>query len=512
MKEAYRDQGTVPFVEHTVQDIRLALRQLAKSPGLAATAILVLALGMGGCLTVFGFVEAALLRPLPYAEPDRLVDVTESDAAAPAIEPVVSGLPRLAGDEHRVQQPRRLPAARAHAGDAGRARDGARHAGQRRVLPDARHPPDPRPRLQRRRVRRRGRQGRGHHASNLAGALRRRSDGGRPQRHPERRQLRHHRRPAAHVPVRAERRRRVLDADRRHRRLHGPPQLPQPGRRRAPRARGDHRRSGCGDGRHRAAARTPVPRLQPGSGCLRRPARRRHRRRHPADAVAAARRRRAAAGDRLHQRGQPAAGADGVAAPRAVGAAGAGRVAGAHRAPLRHRSRRPRRHRRRARARRRRRRHAPHGRPHPGGDAGHAAVPRRPRAQSRRRRLRRRRWRSSHSASSRSARCWSIRPRTSGPAWPTADVARRATRGAGSARSSSSWSWRRRWCCSPAPVSWVAACIACSTSSSASGRIISPPSASRRPACSSTSRGRRSGWRSTSSGGWPRCPGSRRSG
>ena len=83
MKEAYRDQGTVPFVEHTVQDIRLALRQLAKSPGLAATAILVLALGMGGCLTVFGFVEAALLRPLPYAEPDRLVDVTETTPQFP---------------------------------------------------------------------------------------------------------------------------------------------------------------------------------------------------------------------------------------------------------------------------------------------------------------------------------------------------------------------------------------------------------------------------------------------
>jgi len=83
MKEAYRDQGTVPFVEHTVQDVRLALRQLAKSPGLAATAILVLALGMGGCLTVFGFVEAALLRPLPYAEPDRLVDVMEANPQFP---------------------------------------------------------------------------------------------------------------------------------------------------------------------------------------------------------------------------------------------------------------------------------------------------------------------------------------------------------------------------------------------------------------------------------------------
>ena len=137
----------------------------------------------------------------------------------------------------------------------------------------------------------------------------------------------------------------------------------------------------------------------------------------------------------------------------------------------------------------------------------HAAVPRRPRHQRRRRRLRR-------GGGARRARHLLARPAagplgrpTSGPAWPTADAARRATRGAGSARSSSSWSWRRRWCCSPAPVSWVAACIACSTSSSASGRIISPPSASRRPACSSTSRGRRSGWRSTSSGGWPRCPG-----
>ena len=78
MKEACRDQGTVPVIEHTIQDVRLALRQLARRPGLAATAIAVLALGMGGCLAVFGFVEAALLRPLPYADPARLAAVTES--------------------------------------------------------------------------------------------------------------------------------------------------------------------------------------------------------------------------------------------------------------------------------------------------------------------------------------------------------------------------------------------------------------------------------------------------
>ena len=83
MKEAYRDQGTVPLVEHTIQDVRLALRQLGKSPGLAVTAIVVLALGMGSCLTVFGFVEAALLRPLPYRDPGRLLAVTESLAQMP---------------------------------------------------------------------------------------------------------------------------------------------------------------------------------------------------------------------------------------------------------------------------------------------------------------------------------------------------------------------------------------------------------------------------------------------
>ena len=83
MKESYRDQGTVPLVEHTVQDVRFALRQLARSPGLAATAIAVLALGMGSALAVFGFVEAALLRPLPYADPARLVDVNEANPQFP---------------------------------------------------------------------------------------------------------------------------------------------------------------------------------------------------------------------------------------------------------------------------------------------------------------------------------------------------------------------------------------------------------------------------------------------
>jgi len=66
-----------------VQDLRYAFRQLRKSPGFACTAVLILALGIGASVAIFGFVDAALIKPLPYANPNRLVDVTESVAMIP---------------------------------------------------------------------------------------------------------------------------------------------------------------------------------------------------------------------------------------------------------------------------------------------------------------------------------------------------------------------------------------------------------------------------------------------
>src|SRR5437588_3830054 len=66
-----------------LQDLRYALRQLRNSPGFTATSILTLALGMCASLAIFGFVDAALIKPLPYPNPDRLVEATESIAMMP---------------------------------------------------------------------------------------------------------------------------------------------------------------------------------------------------------------------------------------------------------------------------------------------------------------------------------------------------------------------------------------------------------------------------------------------
>jgi predicted permease len=70
-------------LETIVQDIRFALRQLRRNPGFAITAMLILALGMGASVAIFGFVDSALLEPLPYANPTRLMDVGESSAVHP---------------------------------------------------------------------------------------------------------------------------------------------------------------------------------------------------------------------------------------------------------------------------------------------------------------------------------------------------------------------------------------------------------------------------------------------
>jgi len=77
IKEQHREHRGLPFVDATVQDLRYAVRSLRRNPAFAAVTILTLAIGIAAATAMFTVARAVLLRPLPYPEPDRLVEISE---------------------------------------------------------------------------------------------------------------------------------------------------------------------------------------------------------------------------------------------------------------------------------------------------------------------------------------------------------------------------------------------------------------------------------------------------
>jgi predicted permease len=77
IKEQHREDRGLRFVDATVQDLRYAVRSLRRNPAFAAVTILTLAVGIAAATAMFTVAHAVLLRPLPFPEPERLVEISE---------------------------------------------------------------------------------------------------------------------------------------------------------------------------------------------------------------------------------------------------------------------------------------------------------------------------------------------------------------------------------------------------------------------------------------------------
>ena len=71
------------WLEELRHDVRFALRQLRGSPAFTLIAVITIALGIGANSAIFALVDATLLRPLPFRDPDRLVMVWERSETSP---------------------------------------------------------------------------------------------------------------------------------------------------------------------------------------------------------------------------------------------------------------------------------------------------------------------------------------------------------------------------------------------------------------------------------------------
>jgi predicted permease len=103
-KEECRDARGVSLLETLSQDVRFGLRLLRKSPGFTAVAVLTIALGIGANTAIFGLVDTAFLRGLPFRDPERLFHIWTIEADGDVHTPTPAQFQAVRNDSKSFEQ------------------------------------------------------------------------------------------------------------------------------------------------------------------------------------------------------------------------------------------------------------------------------------------------------------------------------------------------------------------------------------------------------------------------
>ena len=137
-KEAYRDRRGLPAFESLVRDLRYGIRTLMKSPGFALAGVLILGLGIGVNSAIFTVVNAVVLKPLPFADADRIMRLWHTPPPTLFTTPIFALSPANFIDWEAQNQVVRadgdLPRRPADADRPGRAGRGDRPSAPRRIF------------------------------------------------------------------------------------------------------------------------------------------------------------------------------------------------------------------------------------------------------------------------------------------------------------------------------------------------------------------------------------------
>src|SRR6202046_3329870 len=77
IREDHHAEQSLPFIENLLFDLKYAARMLRRSPGFAFVAIATMALGVGATTAIYSVIDATLLHPLPYPNPNELVRIED---------------------------------------------------------------------------------------------------------------------------------------------------------------------------------------------------------------------------------------------------------------------------------------------------------------------------------------------------------------------------------------------------------------------------------------------------